>query len=164
IKTSKSKQYQSFPVAALSNCKIMLFSSARASGTNTCKITLPPELRTLTYCFAFRTSRRSLTGAESMNSAAISSILANPSALEARSLASWKSSFSARLTSITDLLPGALNNLHRAVCPISSKLHSSPFSRSVVSDSLRPHGLQHAKLSCPSPTPGACSNSRLSNR
>ena len=33
------------------------------------------------------------------------------------------------------------------------------FSCSVVSESLRPHGLQHAKLPCPSPTPGACSNS-----
>ena len=33
------------------------------------------------------------------------------------------------------------------------------FSRSVVSDSLRPHGLQHARLPCPSPTPGVCSNS-----
>ena len=33
------------------------------------------------------------------------------------------------------------------------------FSCSVVSDSLRPHGLQHARLPCPSPTPGACSNS-----
>ena len=30
---------------------------------------------------------------------------------------------------------------------------------SVVSDSLQPHGLQHARLSCPSPTPGAFSNS-----
>ena len=28
----------------------------------------------------------------------------------------------------------------------------SQFSRSVVSDSLRPHGLQHTKLLCPSPT------------
>ena len=27
----------------------------------------------------------------------------------------------------------------------------SQFSRSVVSDSLRPHGLQHARLPCPSP-------------
>ena len=27
-----------------------------------------------------------------------------------------------------------------------------------MSDSLRPHGLQHARLSCPSPTPRACSN------
>ena len=33
------------------------------------------------------------------------------------------------------------------------------FSCSVVSDSLRPHGLQHARLPCPSPTPRVCSNS-----
>ena len=33
------------------------------------------------------------------------------------------------------------------------------FSYSVVSSSLRPHGLQHARLPCPSPTPRACSNS-----
>ena len=33
------------------------------------------------------------------------------------------------------------------------------FIRSVVSDSLQPHGLQHARLPCPSPTPGAYSNS-----
>ena len=33
------------------------------------------------------------------------------------------------------------------------------FSHSVVSDSLQPHGMQHARLTCPSPTPGACSNS-----
>ena len=36
---------------------------------------------------------------------------------------------------------------------------SVQFSHSVVSDSLWPHGLQHASLPCPSPTPGACSNS-----
>ena len=35
------------------------------------------------------------------------------------------------------------------------------FSRSVVSDSLRPHELQHARLPCPSPTPRAYSNSCL---
>ena len=33
------------------------------------------------------------------------------------------------------------------------------FSHSVVSDSLWPHGLQHTRLPCPSPSPGACSNS-----
>ena len=33
------------------------------------------------------------------------------------------------------------------------------FSHTVVSDSLQPQGLQHARLPCPSPTPGACSNS-----
>ena len=33
------------------------------------------------------------------------------------------------------------------------------FSRSVMSNSLWPHGLQHARLPCPSPTSGAYSNS-----
>ena len=33
------------------------------------------------------------------------------------------------------------------------------FSPSVVSDSLRPHRLQHTRLPCPSPSPGTCSNS-----
>ena len=37
--------------------------------------------------------------------------------------------------------------------------HSVQFSRSVVSVSLRPCGLQHSRLPCPSPTPGAYSNS-----
>ena len=33
------------------------------------------------------------------------------------------------------------------------------FSCSVVSDTLRPNGLQHTRLPCPSPPPGAYSNS-----
>ena len=33
------------------------------------------------------------------------------------------------------------------------------FNRSLASDSLRSHGLQHASLPCPSPTLGACSDS-----
>ena len=37
--------------------------------------------------------------------------------------------------------------------------YSVQFSCSVMSESLWPHGLQHARLPCPSPTPGACSNS-----
>ena len=39
----------------------------------------------------------------------------------------------------------------------------SQFS-SVMSDSWRPHGLQHARLPYPLPPPGAYSNSRLSSR
>ena len=35
----------------------------------------------------------------------------------------------------------------------------SQLSCSVLSNSLWPHGLQHARLPCPSPTPGSCSNS-----
>ena len=38
-------------------------------------------------------------------------------------------------------------------------ISSDQFSPSVLSDSLRPRGLQHARLPCPSPTPRACSNS-----
>ena len=49
-------------------------------------------------------------------------------------------------------------------CGIISNLivflgQSIQFSHSVVSDSLRPHILQHARPPCPSPTPGAYSNS-----
>ena len=33
-----------------------------------------------------------------------------------------------------------------------------------MSNSLWPHGLQHARLPCPSPTPRACSNSSPSNQ
>ena len=36
---------------------------------------------------------------------------------------------------------------------------SVQLSCSVMSDSLRPHVLQHSRLPCPSPTRGACSNS-----
>ena len=38
-------------------------------------------------------------------------------------------------------------------------LRSVQFSRSVVSNSLQPHGLQHARPPCPSPTPGVYSHS-----
>ena len=41
------------------------------------------------------------------------------------------------------------------------RLSSVQFSHSVMSDSLWPHGLQHARLPCPSWTPRACSNSCL---
>ena len=53
-----------------------------------------------------------------------------------------------------------------ASLPIQSVLHhiykwkfsSVQFSRSVVSDSLWPHELQHARAPCPSPTPGVHPN------
>ena len=39
-------------------------------------------------------------------------------------------------------------------------MHSVQFSRSVVSNSLRPHESQHTRPPCPSPTPGVHSDSR----
>ena len=48
---------------------------------------------------------------------------------------------------------------HLDFLPPSSPFRSVQFSHSVTSDSLHPHGLQHTRLPCPSPIPGACSNS-----
>ena len=42
--------------------------------------------------------------------------------------------------------------------------NSVQFSRSVVSDSLRPHESQHARPPCPSPAPGVHPDSRPSSR
>ena len=42
---------------------------------------------------------------------------------------------------------------------IKMNLISVQFNRLVVPDSLWPHGLQYARLPCPSPSPRACSNS-----
>ena len=43
-------------------------------------------------------------------------------------------------------------------------VNSVQFSHSVVFNSLLPHGLQHTRIPCPSPTPGACSVSCPSSR
>ena len=42
---------------------------------------------------------------------------------------------------------------------VHKNIQSVQFSHSVMSDSLKPHGLQHARPPCPSPTPRICSNS-----
>ena len=44
------------------------------------------------------------------------------------------------------------------------KCNKVQFSCSVLYDSLWPHGVQHSRLPCPSPTPGVCSNSCPLNR
>ena len=43
--------------------------------------------------------------------------------------------------------------------PIQNKMLLLLFNRSVVSDSLGPHGQQHTRLPCPTLSPGVCSNS-----
>ena len=74
----------------------------------------------------------------------------NPSNLPAKCRDAWKSAkpgagVAKLLCQCTDL--GAIIDLWLL------------FSCSVVSNSLRPHGLPHIRLLCPSPSPGACSNS-----
>ena len=44
------------------------------------------------------------------------------------------------------------------------KIRSDQISRSVVSDSFRPHESQHARTPCPSPTPGVDSDLRPSSQ
>ena len=46
-------------------------------------------------------------------------------------------------------------------CSVCRSFSSDQFGCSVVSHSLPPNGLQHARLLCPSPSRGACSNSCL---
>ena len=45
-------------------------------------------------------------------------------------------------------------NIQKTEIMESSPSRSDQISRSVVSDSLRPHEWQHARPPCPSPTPG----------
>ena len=49
-------------------------------------------------------------------------------------------------------------SVHRFICANYECISSVQFSRSVVSDSLRPHELRHARPPCPSPTPGVHSD------
>ena len=66
-------------------------------------------------------------------------------------------------TPLTSPSPFHPSRLSQSPClsPLNHRAnsHSVQFSHSVVSDSLQPHGLQHARPPCPSPTPGVHSNS-----
>ena len=80
-----------------------------------------------------------------------------------------KRSYSSVRTAKAILVPfgtALLENSHgRDICYRCNTLAVAKlFSRSVMSNSLWPHGLQHPRPPCPSPTPGACSNSRLLSR
>ena len=55
-------------------------------------------------------------------------------------------------------------NIQKTKIMVASLNSSVQFSRSVVSHSLQPHELQHARPPCPSPTPGVHSDSHPSSR
>ena len=61
---------------------------------------------------------------------------------------------------------GKTRDLFKKIRDTKVTFHASSvqFSRSVVSDSLRLHELQHARPPCPSPTPGVHSDSRPSSQ
>ena len=60
--------------------------------------------------------------------------------------------------------PILLDQVHRLMTSFNLQFSSVQFSRSVVSDSLRPHELQHARPPCPSTTPGVHSDSYPSSQ
>ena len=69
---------------------------------------------------------------------------------------SWHSCLSEEAFNLHSLLPPTTHthtNTHLKL------ISSVQFSHSVMSNYLWPHGLQHTRLPCPSPTPGVCSNS-----
>ena len=72
-------------------------------------------------------------------------------------LAGWVQILRCRCSSKGDGGPWG-SGLQSWVCP-KEKVTFSQFSHSVMSNSLRPHGLQHTSLPCPSPTPRVYSNS-----
>ena len=57
-----------------------------------------------------------------------------------------------------------LNFLTLSPALLSAQFSSVQLSRSVLSDSLRPHESQHARPPCPSPTPGVHSDSHPSSQ
>ena len=63
------------------------------------------------------------------------------------------------LSGLWALCPSCFHAVFPAVWHIVVQFSSVQFSRSVVSNSLRPHELQHARPPCPSPTPGVHSSS-----
>ena len=69
--------------------------------------------------------------------------------------------FSSVAQSCPTLQPHGLHLTVSIVFPsiFHEMIRSDQISHSVVSDTLRPHESQHARPPCPSPTPGACSNS-----
>ena len=60
-------------------------------------------------------------------------------------------------------LESSQRKIWRSIWIVTSK-NNQTFQCSVMSNSLWPHGLQHARLPCPSPSPGACSNTYPSSQ
>ena len=74
----------------------------------------------------------------------------------------WKHAFTAS-KAVTSYFFSTLTTF-KHLPGLSSSVSSVQFSRSVVSDTLRPHESQHTRPPCPSPTPGVHSDSRPSSQ
>ena len=110
----------------------------------------------------FLTSHPSASGGQSIGASASASVLLMNSQdgfpLGLTGLISLQSK---RLSRVFYNTTGKKHQFFGTLLSLWSKITISPvqFSRSVVSDSLRPHESQHARPPCPSPTPGVHSDS-----
>ena len=71
----------------------------------------------------------------------------------------WRNSYSVVVYSLVCFFAFLFSTFVRGYVVYSLCISSVQFSRSAVCDPLWPHGLQHPRLPCLSPTPRACSNS-----
>ena len=88
-------------------------------------------------------------------------VFSSDSSLHMRWPKYWSFSFSIRPSNEH---PGLISFRMDCLDLLAVQFSSVQFSRSDVSDSLRPHELQHARPPCPSPTPGVHPNSCPSSR
>ena len=122
--------------------------------------------RTLLLCFqsipaseSFPTSQLIASGDQSIGASASASIVF------LMSIQGW---FSLGLTGLISLQCKGLSRIfssttNESINSLALRLTSAQFSRSVVSDSLRPHESQHTRPPCPSPSPRVHSDSRPSS-
>ena len=87
----------------------------------------------------------------------------SPLGEEVKTMNTWETQRET-LRDIGDFLKGQLPDVIPEKHMARGEFNSVQFSHSVMSHSLRPHELQHARLPCPSQTPKACSNSCLLSR
>ena len=80
--------------------------------------------------------------------------LSHPYMTTGKTIAFTRCSFDGKVIS---LLFNMLSRLVIAFLPMIIHIQFSSVAQSCLN--VGPHGLQHARLPCPSPTPGACSNS-----
>ena len=81
------------------------------------------------------------------------------------SIIAWRIPWTEELGGLQSMGSQRVGHNWRTACThIAFTLYLVQFRGSVMSDSLWPHGLQHVRLPCPSPTPGACTNSCASSQ
>uniref|UniRef100_A0A8C7J773 Uncharacterized protein n=1 Tax=Oncorhynchus kisutch TaxID=8019 RepID=A0A8C7J773_ONCKI len=126
---SSGSLLQSLPAAALRSCRMRARWFIREQGTNTSSSSSPGIW---TCRQSGRQVRRKWGEKKKLLSLTLRSILAKPRALDALSLASWNSSLSDRLVSITDRLTYLISSetvLSSALSQNSSPLLCRPASR-----------------------------------